>query len=87
MKSHESNHSDENQRKKQFSSLAAVRKAHTFNVLEMCDGCRAKAAEILGMSEKELRRQIKTLDIACVNGKAKKGANRNRLSKGGRTDE
>lgn len=87
VKSPEENHSDEKLDKEQLASLAAIRKAHIFNVLQMCGGSRAQAAKILGLSERELRRQMKTLGIACVNGDKKKGAKRDRLQQGEHTNE
>lgn len=78
---------DRNDPDKQPPSLAAVRKAHVFGVLQMCGGNRRRAAEILGVSERELRRQMKTLGIACVNGAKKKEEKPNRIPKGGQADE
>lgn len=79
--------SDRNESEKEPLFLDAVRKAHIFNVLRMCNGSRAHAAEILGMSEEELQRHIRTLGIVCVNGNTKKRRNRNRLPKGADADE
>ncbi len=45
-----------------FAPLAEVEKAHIFRVLEYAQGCRSKAAELLGIGRKTLYRKLKSYE-------------------------